>query len=214
MLWQLRQLKLINIIAIIVSGVWLILHQATMQIPGPFLLLPGTAVHCAAVVWTLGRATSRHTGFLHVQGLTRDQIWWHTFTATLISGGMVVLISAVIILSGLRAWVQDVWIESPYFLVPVSSENWIPLILVLHYAFILPLMHYVWIRANQPFRGTTAGWMMMSLGLCFYLWSFAMAEGHRSSPRFLIIVALTHIPAIAMLIVSCNRIHRTLEVRS
>lgn len=214
MLWQLRQLTFINIIAVLVAASWFVMHREPMRIPGPAVLLLSIAFHCAVMVWKLGRMSSRYTGFLHAQGLTRDQIWRHTFLATLTSGAIVSLMSAFVIHSGLRSWVQDNVYESPYFLVPVASEKWIPLLVMFHYSVMLPLMHYTWVRANQPFRGTTGGWMMMSLGLCFYLWSFGMAYGHRSSPGFLTIVALAHLPAIVLLLITCRRVHRTLEVRS
>lgn len=212
-LWQVRQTRLINVFAVAAAVVYIAAVEEPMRIPGTLGLLLVVMLHSAMIVFRLGK-TSRENGFVYVQGFTRDQIWWATWATTLLSGMLVSAASGVVIWSGLRHFIQDTVMESPWFVVPVHSENVIPLLIVFHYVVMLPLMHYAWVRAGQPYRDTAAGWMLMCLGLFLYIWGHAIIYGHRHHVSFLAVVAACHLPAIVAVTLAAWKTHRTLEVRS
>lgn len=214
LLWQLRQLFLINAAAMVIAGLYTLLRAEPMVAPGELRMLMAVIVHSAAVVWVLGRVSSRHVGFLHAQGFTRDQIGWHTFLASLLSAVLVCSTVLLLMVTGLRSFVADHVFESPWFPFMASGEYSLPFILLLGYAIVLPLMHYAWVRFNQPFGGAASGWMMMISGLVFLIWSGSMLWMHRLETTFLLVVAVSYVPGIILLTVACWRLHRTMEVRS
>lgn len=212
-LWQFRQTRFVNAFSATVAVAYITFADSVMQIPGTLGLLLAVLLHSALIVFRLAK-TSRENAFLHVQGFTRDQIWWATWATTFLSAFMVTMASGLVIWTGLRHHVQDVVLESSWFVVHRPSENWIPLVILFHYTATLPLMHYAWVRASQPCKDTAAGWMLMCLGLLFYVWGFGMSYSHRHHPTFLIGVAACHLPAIVALTIAAWKAHRTLEVRA
>ena len=95
-----------------------------------------------------------------------------------------------------------------------SAENWLPVTLLLEYFALLLLMHYAWLRENQSTNDSSAGWMLMCLGLCFLFWGFGLAESHRFHPTFLRWVLAALLPGIVVLLIAGFRLHRSMEVRS
>ena len=104
--------------------------------------------------------------------------------------------------------------QNIYFPFYASAEFSLPWAWLFEYAMVLPLMHYVWVRANQPCRSAASGWMVMTLGLCILAWVFDRLGVHHWETPFLLLFAGLHIPAAFLLVIGCWRLHRTLEVRS
>ena len=212
--WQFRQLWLINAVALSTAVIYTLFRPEPLVLPGEYKVLFAVIVHSAAVVRQLGRISSSNTGFLYSQGFTRDRIWRHTLAATAASACLVSAVVFVLIAAGLRSFVQSTWFNSPWYPFMTQAELKIPLLLLFEYAVVMPLMHYVWIRAGQPAAGAAAGWMLMSLGLCFTVWAFGMAWTFRWQPAWYRIVALLYLPAFVVLLIACRQLHRTMEVRS
>ena len=101
--WQLRQLFAINVIAVLVASLYVLFRTEPLIAPGEVSVLVAVFVHSGLIVWTLGRVTTRQTGFLYTLGFTRDQICWQTLMASAISGLLVCFTGWLLMLTGLRS---------------------------------------------------------------------------------------------------------------
>lgn len=140
-------------------------------------------------------------------------MWAQSMLASACSALCVCLPAAILIFSGLRSSVQDAF-DNPWFPLMQTDEYWLPAVLSLEYATVMLLMHYSWLRANQSCSDSSAGWMLMCLGLCFLLWGFGLADSHSYHPSFLTYVPRLLTPAVVLLLVAGFRLHRSLEIRS
>ena len=210
--WQLRQLFAVNALAVLLASLYVLLRTKPMVAPDEVELV-AVLVHSGLIVWRLGRVSARHTGFLYTLGLTRDQIGSQTLLASAISGVLVCGTAWLIMVTSLRSAVQDIWYQNMYFPFIAPEEYLVPWVWLFTYAIILPLMHYVWIRGNQPCQGGASGWMLLIVGLYFHAWAFDRAQMHVLESTFLFSLAAMYIPAVLLLVVACLRLHRTMEIR-
>ncbi len=212
--WQLRQLLPINACMFVVTVLYTLGRFGPIVAPGDFGLLLGVIAHSGVVVWQLGRGTSRATGFLHTQGYSRNEMWFQMMVASAFSAFVVCGSMWLIMVTGLRAGLQDVLIQNPWFPFMRTAEYAVPGILLLEYATVLLLIHYAWIRANQSAKDSSGGWMLMCLGICFLLWGFGMSWSHRWHPWILDAMPILFIPSLLVTLIAGFRLHRTTEVRS
>lgn len=212
--WQLRQLSAINLVAVAAVSMYVLLRQTPLVAPGEFPVFLAVCLHCGLIVWRLGHVTAPRTGFLHSQGFTRDEIWWQTFFASWASGLLVCGTAWLLIVTRLRCVVQDRWYQNMYFPFYAPEEVIVPWAWLFAYTIVLPLMHYVWVRANQPCRGAASGWMVMTLGLGMLVLTFdRLGVRHWESTSLLLFAAL-HVPAALLLVMGSWRLHRTMEIRT
>ena len=211
--WQLRQLLPVNLPAIVVAGLVTLFRSEPMIAPGSVTMLVAIVIHCGLLVWRLSSMAPGNNSFVHVQGYTRDQIWWQVLLASLISGAMVCGTVWLLMVSRLRCVIQDGWMSNPWFPVTATREYSLPWVLLFGYIVVLPMMHYVWIRARNPYQESASGWLLLILGLSFQLWGCYRIYPHRLETGFLLSLMALHVPATLLLTVACWRLHRTLEVR-
>ena len=212
--WQLRKLWLFNIVMLALGVPYVLLTKEPLIPPGNLVPLSAIIVHSGIMAASLGRISSPRIGFLYAQGFTRDQIWWHTLLASVVSAILVCGTAWLLMVTGLRAYVHDQLLESPWFPYAARAEGAFPLILLFEYALTIPLMHYSWVRANQPYSDAEAGLTLSIGGVCLLLWGYGMALSHSRYPGFLSLVAWSCTPLILLLILVCWRTHRRMEVRS
>lgn len=210
--WQLRQLVWVNLAALLCAAAFVLLwHEALEFLVTPYVV-SFVALHCGLVVLLLGRNGSSGTRFLYAQGLTRDQVWWSTYSASLISG-LVICGSVWILILGIRSQLQD-FLQNPWFPFMAKEEPAIAGWMLLEYVLLLPLLHYVWVRARQPMPGAGAGWLMCVTGLFMLTASitelrFALLEA--ALCRWAVIGFLM----MAVLLMTANwKLHRQTEVRA
>jgi hypothetical protein len=211
--WQLRQLIWINLAALLCAvGFILFWHEALEFLVTPWVV-PFVALHSGLVVMLLGRNGSSGTRFLYAQGLTRDQVWWSTYSVSLISGLVVCGSVWLILILGIRSQLQD-WMQNPWFPFMATEEPAIAGWLLLEYVLLLPLLHYVWVRSRQPMREAGAGWLICVAGLVMLTWSITELRRTLLEPT-LFWIALVGFLSLAGLLMLVNwRLHRDVEVRS
>jgi len=212
--WQLRQLWLSNIVMLALGVPYVLLTKEPLIPPGNLVALLAIIAHSGIMAACLGRISSPRIGFLYAQGFTRDQIWWHTLLASVVSATLVCGTTWLLMVTGLRAIIQDQYLESPCFPYAARAEGTFPFILLFEYALTIPLVHYSWVRANQPCGDAEAGLTLSIGGICLLLWGYGMALSHSRYPGFLSLVAWSCAPLILLLILVCWRTHRRMEVRS
>lgn len=213
-LWLMRPLRLPNIVMIAVCSMYVIFCREPLLPPGERKMLLAVILHSTIIAARLGRFSSRERGFLHAQGFTRDQMWWHTLLASSVSAVVTCAVIALLMMCGVRSVVQDQLFQNPYFPFMASAEYSTSLVMLLQYIIVLPAVHYVWIRAHQPVGDAAAGWMLTSMTLIFAVWGFEMVLAHRATPGFLQNLIPACLPAALLYVAGCWRLHRTMEVRS
>jgi len=110
--WQFKKLFLINLFALIATGLYVLLRVAPFTSRELFLL-SGVLLHSWLITWKLGRSPVRQSRFLYAWGFTRDQIWWHTLLASITSGALVCGTAWLLMVFQLRCFVQDQLLANP-----------------------------------------------------------------------------------------------------
>lgn len=209
--WQLRQLFWPNFLALCVGVLFVLLSSSAITFLRNEYIMFGVFVHCSVLVLILGRSDPRGPGFLYSQGFSRDQLWWSTFFATLLSGFIVCFICWLTIVTGLRALVQET-IGNPWFPVAGTIDSKSVKWFVPVYLLVLPPLHYIWVRARQPFRDPTAG--LMLAGGIFWIYSSGLGDtNHLSLATAALLIGATATLA-SITLVACWLFHRQSEVQS
>jgi hypothetical protein len=211
--WQLRQLIWVNLAAVACAvGFVLFWNEALEFLVTPYVIA-FVALHAALVVLLLGRNGSSGTRFLYAQGLTRDQVWWSTSSASMLSGLVVCGSVWLILVLGIRGQLQD-WLQNPWFPFMAKEEPAIAGWMLLEYVLLLPLLHYVWVRARQPMPDSGAGWLICLIGFVMLIWSITELRQALLEPT-LFRVALAGFLLPAGILMTANwKLHRQVEVRS
>lgn len=210
-LWQLRQIRVANLIAVMAAAVYFTSNQEPMPFAGTLVMFLGALLHSTFVTYRLCWPT-RESAFLHVQSFSRDQVARATWVAALLSGLSVVGMCAFVIWTGLRIHIQDTIVGSPWYVIPKPEENWLPVTLLLHYCVMNSFLLYFWARVMHPFRDRAAGWTLMCFGIACHLKVFSVIsldstwEGHPGA------VALGYVPLVLLLLRNTSRASRTVEV--
>ncbi|MCA9059296.1 MAG: hypothetical protein KDA85_12390, partial [Planctomycetaceae bacterium] len=121
MRWQSRQLLPTTILFAFLAACWTLFCSDVLQ---PLLtpyVAPAVILHGVLMCWQLGRNSPRHSGFLYIQGFSRDQIWWGTVTATLAAAALVSLTVWLFITTHTRSAVQAA-LGNPWFPAAGSSD--------------------------------------------------------------------------------------------
>jgi hypothetical protein len=209
--WQMRQLQWMNWLMACGAFMFALLSAIPLMFfQSPFLMLL-VGIHCAAMVLTLGRSEPRGPGFLYAQGFSRNQLWWSTFLATLLSGVLVCAMFWLAIATGLRALIQNA-IGNPWFPVIGTIEASAALGFLIEYAILLPPLHYVWVRARQPQSDAAAGWTLAAAVIIYYCTCYGLM-GQLLTSSIALLVAEVSAPALTML-VACWAFHPQVEVQS
>ena len=138
----------------------------SLFVPGPLSVLsswPALFIfgHSGAMAVCLGRFRTGRFGYLYSRGFGHDTAWAYTILASVLGALAAWLPAALIILLGVRSFVQDL-MKSPYYPViadPLDAET-VRLWLVF-YVFFLPMMHYAWIRDAYAASGGRVGKMLV-----------------------------------------------------
>ena len=120
----------------------------------------------------------------------------------MISGLIVCLSVWLILVCGLRAWLQD-WLQNPWFPFMARNEPAIAGWILLEYMLLLPLLHYAWVRARQPMRDAGAGWLICVSGFVMLIWSITELRAALLEPS-LLRIALVGFLLLAGLLMTAN----------
>jgi hypothetical protein len=181
--WQLQQTKLLNLIV----GVAAIIYVMTRKEPftaistSPCWFPP---LHAAVIVWFLGRANTSAAGYLHIQGFSRDTVWWHTLLSSVVCMMFAWGITALLIGTGLRSACQDL-LQNPFFPYTAPVEVGFLWVWLWEYAMCLPLAFYCAGRWGHSARGNDAGLMGAALLTLLLLSSLATYRGWYSNFSFI-----------------------------
>ncbi len=155
--WQLAEIRPITNVALLVAVPWALFTPKS----GTFLAFVFVAIHSFALVACLGRFRSGAFGFLYNRGYTRDALWGHTMLTTAIGVLWVWLPVALVLWLPIRSWVQEWLFQHPDYPLMWSRDLMLPWMWLKTYAFLLPLLHYAWIRQAQPAKYSDDGiWLV------------------------------------------------------
>lgn len=170
--WQMRSMQFWNGVVAIVATLHVLTCGRPFTNDSPWWFPP---LHAAVIAWFLGRSTTPAAGYVHLQGFSRDRLWWHG----VLSGYGCALCAwapaAILILSPLRSTWQD-WLQNPYFPYMAPAEHrfvWFALWL---YAVCVPVAMYVAARWGHPARGNETG---LVIGLLLLALLFSTVEAAR-----------------------------------
>lgn len=210
--WQVRNLVPVSLTAAVLSCLFVLITREPLRFamlngPTPYFIL----VHCLAITWCLGRVRSRSFAFLYGQGFTRDSLWLHAMLATCVSVLAAWLPAAVLIWSGLRSGFQD-QMQNYWFPLMAETESAFLYWSLLSYVVLLPILHYGWIRAAQPMRGTTGGFAIAiaTVFAAFSIWN--SIHVHRMPIWIVVLLAGGFVVAAVSLAWGGRSLHRRLEV--
>jgi hypothetical protein len=186
----------------------LVLKREPLQWHDPWVALFIFA-HSLAIVWRLGRPGSSEGAFLYGRGFGRDTLWANAMLASALAALAVWAIGALIVWLPIRSAVLQHVFGSPYFPVMKPAEAAVPWPWLLGYATLLPVFHYVWIRAHQPWRDPADG-ALLAAGLVIAAFIVVLMRfGGGWYYRLVVFVALAI--AVAALLAT-RRLHRSMEV--
>jgi hypothetical protein len=155
--WQLRQARNFNLVVATTVAVYVCTRSEPFNSVWTFpWWFPG--VHAALIAWFVGRSTSPAAGYLHLQGFSRDILWWHT---VLSACGCVLwgwLPAALLILTPLRSAWQDL-LGNPSFPYMGPAEHGAVWLALWEYAVCVPLALYAAARWAHPARGNGGGFL-------------------------------------------------------
>lgn len=209
--WQLRQISVVTLVAMLFSAVFILTHREPLKFemftPPPFFIL----AHSLLITWRLGRAHSRSFGFLYAQGFSRDTLWGHTMLASGVSVLAAWLPASLLVWTGLRSDYQEL-MQNYWFPLMAETEGAFLLWSLLAYAVLLPSFHYCWIRAAQPMRGTVGGFAI-AFGMVFAALSIWNAVRVPSMPVWIVLwFSAGFVLAAISLCLGGFKLHRRLEV--
>lgn len=113
-------------------------------------------LHSALIAWFLGRSTTPSAGYLHVQGFSRDVLWWHGVLSAFGCALWTWLPAALLLLTPIRSIWQDL-LQNPAFPYMAATEHRFVWISLWEYAVFVPLWMYVAARWAHPARGNGSG---------------------------------------------------------
>ena len=209
--WHLRQLMLLNIAMLLAAIVYTMFTSERLILGRQVYMTLGCLIHAGLMVWILGRSATRGPGFLYSQGFSRDQLWWSTWLATVISGAMVSLTVLLIVISGLRSSTQF-FLGNPWFPLMGAVDADISLWLLAFYLLLLGPMHYFWVRCRQPFGDQGAGWPILTGFILMVFGAIDRSIYSLSDEALLMHGASILMSTISVL--SCWRLHRCVEVQA
>lgn len=209
--WHLRQLAVLNIAMMLAAIVYPMFTSDRLILGRQGYVVVAGLIHSWLMVWILGRSAPRGPGFLYSQGFSRDQLWWSTWLATVISGAMVSVVVFVVIISGLRSWTQF-HLGNPWFPLMGTVDADVSLWLFAFYLLVLGPMHYFWVRCRQPFGDSGAGWLIL-MGFVFMV----VGALDRSASSISPVAWVMHGSGVVMSslsVLSCWQFHRRVEVQA
>lgn len=209
--WHLRQLMLLNIAMMLAAAIYTMLWSERFDLPRSGILILGGMVHSVLMVTILGRSSPRGPGFLYAQSFSRDQLWWSTWLATVISGTMVSAVMFLVVISGLRSWAQF-HLGNPWFPLIGPSEFDTSLWLLSLYVIELGPLHYVWVRCRQPFGDASAGWFLL-VGFYLFVINAIDKSVYVVSTSTWLLHSINLLMSVVMTI-ACWRFHRSAEVQA
>lgn len=166
--------------------------------------------HAVAVVAFQGRPFSGPTGYLYSRGFTRDRLWVHQVLASVVSVLVVWLVAGTVVWLPLRGWWQGTVMNNPFYPGADALEGGFvlrPLALAL---WLVPMLHYSWIRRAQPTRDRLVGPMLLAWALLGGLWSF-LPSGTRGFALLPWIAAMVIALPVSLTVLGW-RLHRRMEV--
>ena len=175
----------------------------------PWLLI---LLHSFLVVKNLrGNGHVHRCGFLYARGFTRDTLWAHAMLAHVLCVVMVWAPVALFIWLPIRSAVQDYLYQSPYYPLFTPMEAPLPVVWLVLYTVLAPVLHYAWIRRAQPTRGSNAGDF---LAVGFFFAGFAtLAMIHYREPWTNYLALAVGFAIEGILLVAGWRLHRSVEVQ-
>lgn len=209
--WQARQLLPINMAAVACLVLYTLFTPSAITFVSNEGLAIGVLIHCLAMTVALGRSALAGPGFLYSQGLSRDQLWWSTFAATVGSGALICIVFWLMVITGIRATVQQAC-GNPWFPVVGTMELTAIKWLLLEYGLLLPPLHYVWIRTRQPYTDSAAGWLIAIALVIFYMICFPNLR--HADDDWLTLMTGAGLLLAGIMVAANWKLHRYVEVQS
>lgn len=151
--WQMRSMQFWNAVVTVFAAIYILTHSKPFTYESPWWFPP---IHAAVIAWFLGRSTTPAVGYLHLQGFTRDRLWWHTLIAGYGCALCAWLPAALLILAPLRSNWQD-WLGNPDFPYMAPVEHRFIWFALWQYAVAVPVGLYLAARWAHPARGNDTG---------------------------------------------------------
>lgn len=142
----------------------------------PLYLLLAFA-HAVAVVALQARPFSGPTGYLYSRGFTRDRLWVHQVLASVVSVLVVWLVAGAVVWLPLRGWWQGTVINNPFYPGADALESGFILRPLAFALWLVPMLHYNWIRRAQPTCDRLVGPMLLAWALCGGLFGLLFVSG-------------------------------------
>lgn len=165
--WQTSQMGYVNAAIGAIASLDVLFQSAPFTSNAPIWFPP---LHAAVIAWYLGRSTTPAVGYLHVQGFTRDELWWHNLLSAFWCALAVWGPAAVLMLSPLRGVWQDV-LQNPSFPYMAPAEHRFVWLALWEYAVSVPLCLYVAARWAHPARANGSGLVIAAVLLLLFFMS-------------------------------------------
>ena len=175
--WYFRSLRLLTTITSISALSFVALHTLPLSFRNDsaslFILFHSFLIACLVSPSRID--VSR---FLFSQGFSRESLWFHSWLAAIASIGITLAPCAILILTGLRGWIQDIQ-SNPWF--PLMAGTELPVLTwaTALYLILLPVFRYATIRMASPDRDFKSGLGILFLFLLigFMAWTQLQRPG-------------------------------------
>ncbi|MEZ6046179.1 MAG: hypothetical protein R3C11_11540 [Planctomycetaceae bacterium] len=211
--WQLRQVYPINLIALILSVLYVLFTEELLLFTGISLPLLFILLHVGLVSFMLGRFHSAASQYLYGQGFSRKELWRTNLLANLSSMLIVWIPLCILIYFGLRSQLQD-YDKNYRFPVLAPLEYSFPIAVLVTYLLILPLFQYCFVRLASPLRRSFNSVVLL---ICFLLIFGTIATSFNLAyvPTSVVILAVCGFAfASLVLLIKSSKLHQSMEVRN
>lgn len=161
-LWYFRSLQLMTVITSITAAGYVASRSLPLNLRDGSIAMFILA-HCLLIACLISPSRSDVSLFLFSQGFSRQTLWLHSWLAALASVGLTLAPCAVLILFGIRGWIQGSQMN-PWF--PLIAPTEIPILgwAVVEYLILLPILRYVTIRLANPDQEFKSAFAIFLLG--------------------------------------------------
>lgn len=154
-LWYFRSLRLLTAVTATTATSYLLSQSMPLTFLNDAIALFILA-HASAIACLVSPSRRDISLFLFSQGFSRQTLWLHSWLAAFASVALTLLPCAILILCGLRSWIEDTRLN-PWF--PLMSSAEMPVLgrAVVEYLILLPALRYVTIRLASPDQDFRSG---------------------------------------------------------
>jgi hypothetical protein len=210
LIWNLRELRNVTLVAVPVAVAYTILAPGHMGIGAQWqaLFIIGYAI---AVAVALGRYRTGQFGFLYGRGFGRDSLWFHAVLASIVGVLVVWLAASLVLWLGVRGFVQNL-LESPYYPgIMEPRDALVPWTWLALFLFALPFVHYAWIRAGHAAPGGDGGKILAYLAMLGVL--LMLDTRHLDPPGVQRVILAIAAGTWLVILLGSRLVHRRMEIQ-